>query len=155
MTSLITNNGCGVAWVMRNPGPAFAGFAFKVTGRGCLNGNLTYAHEHGHNMGFEHDPANGSSNPSYPWSYGHFVNGVYRTVMSYSNQCSLGCNRRPHFSNPDVLEEGVPTGIDGQRDNHRTGNLTAPIVRDFRIPNPLFADGFESGDASAWAGVRP
>ncbi len=38
-----------------------------------------------------------------------------------------------------------------QRDNHRTGNLTAPIVSAFRSDTEtLFADGFESGDTRAW-----
>ncbi|MFV2073696.1 MAG: 3-coathanger stack domain-containing protein, partial [Thermoanaerobaculales bacterium] len=53
-------------------------------------------------------------------------------VMSYSNQCPDGCTRVPHFSNPDVLHAGVATGIADQRDNHRTADLTAPIVANFR-----------------------
>jgi hypothetical protein len=85
-------------------------------------------------MGMEHDPANGypPASASYPWSFGHFVNASYRTVMSYSNQCGDGCPRVPHFSNPAVLHAGVATGIADQRDNHRTADLTAPIVANFR-----------------------
>jgi hypothetical protein len=135
MVGLIVENGggfCGIASVMRNPGSSFQSSAFQVTARGCAVGNLTYAHEHGHNMGFEHDPANGAppNVASYPWSFGHNVSGVFRTVMSY--QCPQGCTRVPHFSNPDVTQSGFPTGIAGHRDNHRTGDLTAPIVADFR-----------------------
>ena len=137
MVSLIVNSSsfCGRGYVMRNPGPSFAGSAFQVTVRSCAVGNLSYAHEHGHNMGFEHDPANGTSpsNASYPWSFGHYVNGSYRTVMSYSNQCGSGCTRVAHFSNPDVLHNSVATGIDNERDNSRSGDLTAPIVTDFRL----------------------
>ncbi len=136
MVSLIVSTGayCGIAYVMRNPGPAFESSAFQVTYRTCAVGNLSYAHEHGHNMGFEHDPANGTSpsNASYPWSFGHFVNGSYRTVMSYSNQCTSGCTRVAHFSNPAVMQSGQPTGIDNERDNARSGDLTAPIVANFR-----------------------
>ena len=138
MVSLIVENGgsgCGIGYVQRNPGPSFASVAFQVTDRGCAVGNLTFAHEHGHNMGFEHDPANGTtpSNASYPWSFGHFVNGSYRTVMSYSNQCTLGCTRVAHHSNPDILHAGAPTGIANERDNARSGDLIAPIVADFRL----------------------
>ncbi len=142
MVSLINQDGggfCGLASVMRNPGPSFASSAFQVTARACAVGNLSWAHEHGHNMGFEHDPANGPtpSQASYDWSFGHPVNGSYRTVMSYSNQCSSGCTRVGQFSNPDVNYLGTPTGIANQRDNHRSGNLTASIVANFRLaPDP-------------------
>jgi len=35
-------------------------------------------------------------------------------------------------SNPDVLYNGLPTGILNQRDNAQTGDLTAPIIAAFR-----------------------
>ncbi|MDH3814560.1 MAG: zinc-dependent metalloprotease [Acidobacteriota bacterium] len=137
LVSLMVEDGggfCGLGYVMQSPGAWFADWAFQVTDRGCAVGNLSWAHEHGHNMGMEHDPANGatSASASYPWSFGHFVDGSYRTVMSYSNQCLYGCTRVSHFSNPDVLHAGAATGIAGQRDNHRTADLTAPIVANFR-----------------------
>lgn len=127
---------CGRGYVMRNPGASFADSAFQVTLRGCAVGNLTYAHEHGHNLGMEHDPENGASpeQASYPWSFGHFVDGEFRTVMSYSNQCTNGCLRVGRFSNPAVTYQGFATGITDQRDNHRTANATAPIAAAFRDP---------------------
>lgn len=146
MVSLIVESpGCGIGYVMRSPGPGFADFAFQVTDRGCAVGNLTYAHEHGHNLGFEHDPANGTSpaNASFPWSFAHFHDGSYRTVMSYSNQCTSGCTRVAHFSNPDILHAGMPTGITDQRDNARTGNVTGPIAATFRVGELIFTTGFE------------
>jgi hypothetical protein len=86
-------------------------------------------------MGFEHDPANGTSpsNASYPYAFGHYVDGSYRTVMSYSRPCGSGCTRVAHHSNPDILNAGVPTGIAEQRDNARAGDQTAPIVANFRL----------------------
>ena len=162
MVSLMVESGsaCGVGFVMRSPGAGFASSAFQVTARSCAVGNLSFAHEHGHNMGFEHDPANGTTpaNASFPYSFGHFVNGSYRTVMSYSTQCSSGCTRVAHFSNPDILHNGVPTGIADQRDNARSGDATAPIVAKFRaaiVVGQIFADGFESGTAGAWSSVSP
>jgi hypothetical protein len=139
MVSLIVANGgnaCGIGYVMRSPGPSFASYAFQVTDRDCAVGNLTFAHEHGHNLGMEHDPANGPapSSASYPWSFGHYVNGVFRTVMSYSSPCTSGCTRVAYFSNPGVSYLGNPTGIIDQRDNARTGNLTTPIAAAFRAP---------------------
>ena len=137
MVGLLVQSGggaCGIGWVMRSPASWFASNAFQVTARSCAVGNLSYAHEHGHNMGMEHNPQNGapSAQASYPWSFGHYVNGVFRTVMSYVDPCPNGCTRVARFSNPDLTYAGHPTGIANQRDNHRTGDLTAPIVANFR-----------------------
>lgn len=141
------SNACGQGYLMGNPpGPAFAPNAYQVTARTCAIGNLSYAHEHGHNMGFQHNPENGSG-AAFPYAYGHWVNGNFRTVMSYSNPCTSGCTRRPYFSNPNVNFNGAPTGIADQRDNARAGALTAPIVAAFRAPvlgDALFRDGFEA-----------
>jgi hypothetical protein len=52
--------------------------------------------------------------------------------MSY-NVCTISCPRILHFSNPDMLYNGIPTGIMDQRDNAHTGDLTAPIVANFRL----------------------
>lgn len=141
MVSLIVANGgpyCGVGWVQRNPGAGFANYAFQATDIDCLS-NQTLAHEHGHNLGFEHDPASAGIAPSgasYPWSFGHYVNGSFRTIMSY-DVCTVSCPRVLHFSNPDVLYNGVPTGILDQRDNAQTGDLTASIVANFRAGGPV------------------
>ena len=139
MVSLIVENGgayCGVGWIQRKPGSGFAGYAFQVTDRGCL-ANSTLAHEHGHNMGMEHDPEDSSvgSNPSaasYPWSFGHWVSGQFATIMTYNSICPSYCPRILNFSNPDMFYNGLPTGILNQRDNAQTGDSTAPIVAAFR-----------------------
>lgn len=125
---------CGCGYVMRSPGQAFAGSAFQVTANDCAVGNLTYAHEHGHNSGMEHDPANGASPgaASYDWSFGHYADRLFRTVMSYSSPCTSSCPRQPYFSNPDVSFNNVPTGIERERHNALTAALTAPIIAEFR-----------------------
>ncbi len=129
-------NSCGRAFVMRNPGPGFAPAAYSVTRRSCAVGNLTFPHELGHNLGAEHDPINGAPRPqaSFPWSFGHFVDGSFRTVMAFSSGCNFGCSRQPNFSNPEVSLAGRPTGIANQRDNHRTINSTSRVVAAFRSP---------------------
>ena len=128
------NNACGLGYVQRRPGSGFADFAYQVTARGCAVGNLSFAHEFGHNQGCEHDPANGTSpsNASFPYSFGHFHSGAYRTVMSYSNQCTGGCGRRAYFSNPAISFSSLATGVANQRDNHQTIERTASIVAAFR-----------------------
>lgn len=149
MVSLLVNGGgCGIGYVMRSPGPGFAGSAFQITGRGCAVGNLTLAHEFGHNMGLEHNPENSSTDSdgaSFPWSFGHYHDGSYRTVMSYSSPCDSSCGRRQYFSNPDVLFNDLETGIDGERDNARTLGQTTSIIAAFRLPanDTLFEDDFE------------
>jgi peptidyl-Asp metalloendopeptidase len=153
MVSLLVANlpsACGIGYVMRSPGSGFAESAVQITDRDCAVGNLSWAHEHGHNLGFEHDPANGTSpgSASFPWSFGHYVENQgsqsYRTVMSY--QCPAGgCTRRPYFSNPLVSFNGFPTGIADARDNARSGDAVADTVANFRQSAQWsgFANGFE------------
>jgi peptidyl-Asp metalloendopeptidase len=150
LVSLLVANlpsACGIGYVMRNVSVGFAPSGYQITDRDCAVGNLSWAHEHGHNVGFEHDPANGTApgSASQPWSFGHYVeNGgsSYRTVMSY--QCPAGgCTRRPYFSNPDVSFNGAPSGIAEQRDNARTGDFVADTVANFRVDGFTFRDGFE------------
>lgn len=141
LVSLIVENGagyCGMGWVMRSVSTGFASYASQVTARSCAVGNLTFAHEHGHNVGMEHDPVNGTSpsSASYPHSFGHFVNGVFRTVMSYASECPNGCTRLPYFSNPSVLYSRYPTGVPDQRDNARAARATLPVVAQFRAEAP-------------------
>ena len=151
MVSLIAEdigNSCGRGYLMTNPGPGFASSAFQVTARSCAVGNLSFAHEFGHNLGLDHNPENSTTPPanaSFPWSFGHWHNGSYRTVLSYSSQCTNGCTRRPYFSNPDVMFNGLPTGVEDERDNARSLEQTAPIAVDFRprVPDLIFADGYE------------
>lgn len=137
---------CGIGYVMRTTNVSFAPSGYQLTDRDCAVGNLSWAHEHGHNVGFEHDPANGASpaSASRPWSFGHYVESgtAYRTVMSY--QCPAGnCTRQPRFSNPRVTFNGAPTGIEGQRDNARTGDAVADTVASFRMVDFAFRSGFE------------
>lgn len=128
-------DGCGQAYVMREPAADFAASGFQVTRRDCALGNLSFAHEHGHNLGMEHDPPYGveqASFASFDDAFGHAVDGSFRTVMAYADGCVAGCPRVGRFSNPEVSFAGHPTGIAGARDNARTGDRTAPVVAGFR-----------------------
>lgn len=123
---------CGVGYLMgSNTAAGNPNNGFTVTARSCAVGNLTFAHELGHNMGSQHNPENGSG-ATYAFGYGHYINGNYRTVMSYSDPCTSGCTRRPYFSNPNIVFGGVATGIEGARDNARSLNLTADPIANYR-----------------------
>lgn len=139
--------GCGIGYLMTSVGAGFAPNAFQVTARSCAVGNLTYAHEHGHNMGMAHNPEN-AGNAAYPYSYGHWYTAGataadrFRTVMSYSNPCTNGCTRRAYWSNPDISYLGTPTGIADARDNARNMRNVGPVVANWRTKT-IMRFGFE------------
>lgn len=122
---------CGVGYLMGSNPAGNPNNGYTVTARSCAVGNLSFAHELGHNMGSQHNPENGSG-ATLPYGYGHYVNGVFRTVMSYSNPCTNGCTRRAYFSNPGILYQGFPTGLDNTRDNVRAMNNTADAIANYR-----------------------
>lgn len=127
-----SSDACGIGYLMgSNQTSGSPSNGFTVTSRTCAVGNLSFAHELGHNMGSQHNPENGSG-ATYSYGYGHYVNAVFRTVMSYVDQCANGCARRPYFSNPEVLFSGFPTGIDNARDNARSINNTADAIANYR-----------------------
>lgn len=134
LVAMISNSSdnCGIGYLMgSNQTSGNANNAFTVTSRTCAVGNLSFAHELGHNMGSQHNPENGSG-PTYAYGFGHYVNGSFRTVMSYVDPCTSGCTRRPYFSNPEVVFNGFPTGIDNARDNARSINNTADPIANYR-----------------------
>ncbi len=136
MVALLNSNSgaCGIAYLMTNLSPSFATSAFSVTHYSCAVGNLTFAHELGHNMGCAHDRDNAGS-ALYAYSYGHRwvgANGTtYRSVMAYSPGARVA-----RFSNPDVLYQGTPTGVaPGQPNaahNALTINNSAYVIANFR-----------------------
>lgn len=122
MVALITtedSSGCGLASVLNHPMLQFAPFAFSVSRIDCAIGNLTFSHEIGHNMGCAHDAPNAGVTGAYPYSFG-FQGAGFRTMMATS-----GGPRIPHYSNPDVLFQGSPTGspIDGANPAHNAMSI--------------------------------
>jgi hypothetical protein len=135
---------CGIGYLMGGTG-GNSNNGFTVTARSCAVGNLSFAHELGHNMGSQHNPENGSG-ATYSYGYGHYVNGSYRTVMSYVDQCASGCARRPYFSNPSIIYLGQPTGIVNARDNARSINNTADTIANYRFsPSAIQLSSFDAG----------
>lgn len=122
LCALIVNNAtnaCGIAYLMLSVGPGFASSAFSVTARTCLSG-ATLPHELGHNMGCAHDRDNAGS-ASWPYAYGYRAPGaVFRTIMAYAPGTRIN-----HFSNPDVLFSGMPTGNPLNHPTNPTHNALA------------------------------
>jgi hypothetical protein len=147
LVALFVDDGeyCGQAYRMGTPSWGFAHYAFSVTTWYCAVGNKSFAHEIGHNQGCCHDHENtgcfdwtGEPNPSYDHAYGHRFIGdsgsEWRTIMAIFSGERIG-----HFSNPDVLYDGQPTGVtDGPEaaNNALTINNTSWYVAQFRYAIP-------------------
>jgi hypothetical protein len=118
---------CGIGSLMTTISTSFAGLAFNVVDRSCALGNLSYAHEVGHNQGLQHDPANAGSAPATPYAYGYQdPSGFFRTVMAYGS-----ATRIPYVSSPANLYNGLVTGMAAQ-DNARALNATIGTVAAFK-----------------------
>lgn len=116
--------GCGLSWLNGFNGQAMnAAYGFSVIGDGNdAGGSLYYcpdsslAHELGHAMGSDHDRAHSVAQGAYPYAYGHGVEGVFGTIMSYINP------RVGKFSNPNINCLGnQPCGIEDYADPDRSG----------------------------------
>ena len=84
--------------------------AFSIVSWGTVDIN-NFAHEIGHNLGCAHDREHVVSYSGYyPYSFGWRFTGdsstVHRTVMAYPPG-----DMSHHFSNPDILFDGQPTGV--------------------------------------------
>lgn len=140
LVALIVDNGgayCGIAYVMANgPRASFASYAFSVTDRDCVS-NSTLTHEMGHNMGNAHDRATGGTGV-FPYSYGYRDPiGKFRTIMAYPCP-NVSCPRVKYFSNPRILINGRPAGIDygvnptNSADNARSMNEVRNVIAAWR-----------------------
>jgi hypothetical protein len=120
---------CGRGYVNK-PGTTFyATTGFNVVQISCAIGNLSSAHELGHNLGLCHDRPNATSQCAYTYSYGYVnTQGNIRDVMSYPSGNTV---RVPMYS--DALRTyqnkviGTPT-----EDNARTLANMATWVSQYR-----------------------
>ena len=147
--SNVNGNWCGWGNIMGTVGNAFESSAYVVVERDCAAGNLSFAHELGHNMGARHDWFVDSTNNS-PYAFNHgFVKKAptspatpWRTIMAYNNDCSndgFNCDRLMYWSNPNVNYppgDAMGTSTGNQADNHQTLNNTALTVANFRCGSP-------------------
>ncbi|MCS6918167.1 MAG: zinc-dependent metalloprotease [Fimbriimonadales bacterium] len=139
---------CGIAWCGNGNDPQWA---FNVTQVNCTN--YTFAHEIGHNQGCGHDRANGSCgfrSYAFGWRFFGSDGNQYRTVMAYAPG-----TRVPHFSNPNVLYLGAPTGVPiGQPDEAHNAfviNETSHSRETFRLLDVWVDFGYSGTETGAFA----
>lgn len=128
----------GLGWQLTELSQGFEAYAFSVVRYDLAAGNLALAHEIGHNTGLEHDRANahvgGLFNYSYGWRFTGQSRNQFRTVMAYQPG-----NLIPHFSNPNVRYDGVPTGA-SQANNALSMNYAAATAANWRQSIPPYWD---------------
>ena len=100
----------------------------------------TFAHEIGHNLGSGHNRKNARSknfpyalqNYAFPYSYGHRIDGNFRTIMSYAsgtpNETTLGFFSAPEKSSCSEQACGIPVGEIGEADNVTGFNAVRHLV---------------------------
>ena len=123
---------CGLGYLMQSLSSGFASWAFSWVGDDCIG--HTFAHELGHNMGSHHavgdsglSRGEGLYNYSHGWRWYGDSGTQFRSIMAYSPG-SLA----PHFSNPNILYDGQPTGRVDLEDNTRSINNAALTVANWR-----------------------
>ena len=113
-------------------GPGSVRDGFSVLTWPCLADGEPLAHEVGHGLGMDHDAANVKPGVgAAPFARGYRFTGrsgvQWRTIMAYAPG-------RPtmHFSNPEILFDGVPTGMavssSTPANNALVGNTNARAV---------------------------
>ena len=150
--ALVFSGHGGAANGLWNLEPESEALAFCVNGREATP--IVLSHEIGHNMGCCHAFGQGGGCPPeggllFPFSNGHIFTGdsemVWATVMA-------GGIALQHFSNPNIIFDGQPTGIppgEGEigADNVLTVNLSAFTVSNWRCHNSTCQDLDLPGDA--------
>ena len=131
---------CGIAYLMENVNAEFSNYAFSVVRKDCATGYYSFGHELGHIMGARHDRRVDSKMYapfSHNFGYVDADNG-WRTIMAYNDPSCINkhCERLQFWSNPAVLRDGRPLGVnDGEicaSDNHLTLYKTWRTVSEFR-----------------------
>jgi hypothetical protein len=165
--SLFVNGGdaAGLGYLI-NPEASGAGalnWMLSVVVDVYADGNISFAHEVGHNFGCGHGMENGGGVFSFAGGYRFFTNNQwYRTVMAYAPGARI-----PYFSNPAVGYLGAPTGQASSANNvlalTRARKNAAALrfgVSDFSISTQLDVNGdtkpdliwrnMNNGEARIW-----
>lgn len=138
--AIITNNGCGVAYLQDPIGAYFESSAFSQSSVSCGISNLTFAHELGHNGGVRHDTYVDSSPTPFTYSHGWASPSAvpserFRTILAYNSACSAQgqtCPRQLFYSDPDATYQGRPGGNATTADATRHWDEVAATVAAFR-----------------------
>jgi len=147
----------GLGWLLISPSGSHR-YGFTLNDIRWVGSHHILIHEIGHNMGNHHargqigSPA-GDRGGLFEYSTGHRWEGStgnYTTVMGYTEETYV---RIPHFSNPDVMWEGDPTGTYsgqyGPSDNARSMREIKAVIANYRptmVDPPLISASENSID---------
>ncbi len=161
---------CGIAWLLTRSGER-NGFSipYGVTSATCSfpaqEGRYPYfgqvfAHEVGHNLGANHDPANTgiSEDQAFrPWAFGHYditSNPTVETIMSYRSYSPR--QWVPFFSSVRISPNGWTIGSEGKRENERALYDSVPIALEYSnsIQDPAGVSDFYTPPPEAPTGLK-
>jgi len=131
----------GLGWLLdRASGRSRLGFSMTRVQQAAHT--YTHIHEMGHNMGCDHhrdqneQPGPGLFEYSAGWRWIGNDAGRYCSIMSYEGGQYFADGQRhirtAHFSNPDVLHQGVSTGLAEKADNARNIREVKHVVAAYR-----------------------
>ena len=158
---------CGIARLLRRVDERDETFsdAFGVTSAACSfpaqEGTYPYfgqvfAHEVGHNLGANHDPANTNFSRDIavrPWAFGHYditTAPTVETIMSYRSYAPR--QWVPFFSSVRIRPNGWTIGRENERENERALYDTVPLAVQYSDKMPDPADLPES---PSWVPAAP
>jgi hypothetical protein len=83
--------------------------------------DTTTAHEIGHLLGSSHERriAEEGDVQAYPFSYGHYREGIFRTIMSYGSESEIALFSNPNLNSCSGQACGVAAGDSKSADNAR------------------------------------
>ena len=157
---------CGIAWLLTRAGErADWANAHGVSAATCSfpaqEGAYPYfgqvfAHEVGHNLGANHDPANTRISRDVavrPWAFGHFdinVAPTVETIMSYRSYVPR--QWVPFFSSTRIQPNGWTIGQVDERENERALYDTVPLAVAY---NEHMPDPAEFDEVPGWVPAAP
>ena len=158
---------CGIARLLRRVEERDGSFPYPygVTSAACSfpaqEGRHPYfgqvfAHEIGHNLGANHDPANTNRSPddaARPWAFGHVdisVAPTVETIMSYRSYQPR--QWVPFFSSTRITPNGWTIGRVDERDNERALYDTVPLAVQY---SDMMPDPAEFDESPSWLPEAP